>query len=112
MSTFKIGDRVRFKPEYNRTGYDLGTVTAVGGGSDPWARVTFDGTSYRGEWMQWSLELATPWIPPRGPRPLPIRQRVTLTAGRSLRAPAREVWSQVHALHGPRLRDGERSWYV
>lgn len=107
--TFKIGDRVQPLPGYGN-GEMSGVVVGVGA-----ATVVVDHGERLGgqiEWFNWALELVPAPIAPRGPRPLPIRQRVTLTAGKSLRRPAREVWSKVYTLTGPRLRDGERSWYV
>lgn len=117
---FKIGDRVRFKPEHDHLqALGIGTVGAVGGVGDyAWAEVTFpddpdplfDGRA--GQWFSWSLELVSPADAPRGPRPLPIRQRVVLTAGKTLRHPSRAVWTQVHSLHSPRTSDGVRPWFV
>lgn len=110
MSTFKIGDRVQHASPVLRNSYGEGVVTTALHES---SEVRFDNGEEAG-WWNWSLELVNPAPPiaPRGPRPLPIRQRVTLTAGKSLRAPARDMWSKVHTLTGPRLRDGERSWFV
>lgn len=111
---FKIGDRVRLIDKHSQKYLYPGEGSVVShecDGARIWYKVQFD-SGRVAEWLDFALKLVEPAPATRGPRPLPIRQRVTLTAGKSLRAPARDMWSKVYTLTGPRLRDGERSWFV
>lgn len=98
--TFKIGDRVHLP-----FSGENGVVTEVAVGE---IRVRMDGGRIA-DLFPWAVEAVKPAY---GPRPLPIRQRVVLTAGKTLRQPSRAAWTQVHSLHSPRTSDGVRSWFV